>query len=104
MSSSARAWQYSTVGHLEISTDIDVFEITLWSNSTITIHTEGDTDTSGLLTDYNGFDLFENDDADEDNSNFTLSGDVEVGTYFLFVEGSVSEKSEYKLIIDVSQD
>ena len=104
VSSSARAWQYSTVGHLEISTDIDVFEITLWSNATITIYTEGDTDTSGLLTDYNGFDLLENDDADEDDSNFTLSGDVEVGTYFLFVDGSVSEKSEYKLIIDISQD
>lgn len=104
VSSSARAWQYSTVGHLEISTDIDVFEITLWSNATITIYTEGDTDTSGLLTDYNGFDLFENDDADEDNSNFTLSGTVEAGTYFLFVEGSVSDKSEYELIIDISQD
>ena len=104
VSSSARAWQYSTVGHLEISTDIDVFEITLWANATITIHTEGNTDTSGRLTDYSGFDLFENDDTDEDNSNFTLSGDVEVGTYFLFLEGSVSEKSEYKLIIDISKD
>ncbi|MYC24521.1 MAG: hypothetical protein F4X56_01215 [Gammaproteobacteria bacterium] len=104
VSSSARVWQYSTVGNLEISTDIDVFEITLWSNATITVYTEGDTDTSGVLTDYSGFDLFENDDTDEDNSNFTLSGDVGVGTYYLFVEGSVSEKSEYKLIIDITQD
>ena len=104
VSSSARTWQFSTVGHLEIPTDIDVFEITLWYNATITVSTEGDTDTSGRLTDYSGFDLFENDDTDEDNSNFTLSGDVEVGTYYLFVEGSVSEKSEYKLIIDITQD
>ncbi|MXZ56795.1 MAG: hypothetical protein F4227_00365 [Gammaproteobacteria bacterium] len=104
VSSSARAWQFSTVGYLEIPTDIDVFEITLWYNATITIYTEGDTDTSGLLTDYSGFDLFENDDTDEDNSNFTFFGGVEAGTYYLFVDGSVSEKSEYKLIIDVSQD
>ena len=104
VSSSARAWQFSTVGHLEIPSDIDVFEITLLTIATITIYTEGDTDTSGLLTDFTGFDLYENEDTDEDNSNFTLSGFVEAGTYFLFVEGSVSEKSEYKLIIDISQE
>ena len=104
VSSSARAWEYSTVGHLDVPSDVDVFEITLSSNSTITINTEGDTDTTGRLTDYNGFDLFENDDTDENNSNFTLSGFVEVGTYFLFVEGFVTNKSEYTLKIDVTQE
>lgn len=104
VSSSARAWKFSTVGNLEISTDIDVFELSLWYASTITIYTEGDTDTSGLLTDYSGFDLFENDDTDEDNTNFTLSGSVVEGTYFLFVDGSVSEKSEYKLLIDITAE
>ena len=102
--SSARAWEYSTVGYLEIPSDIDVFEITLSSSATVTVFTEGDTDTSGRLTDYNGFDLFENDDADEDNSNFTLSGFVDAGTYYLYVDGTVSEKSQYKLIIDVAQE
>ena len=104
VSSSARAWKYSTIGKLEISTDIDAFEITLSSPATITIYTEGDTDTSGLLTDYSGFDLFENDDSDENNSNFSVSGNVDVGTYFLFVEGSVSDQSEYELVIDITQE
>lgn len=104
VSSSARAWEYSTIGHVEIETDIDVFEIELSTDSTITIYTEGDTDTSGLLTDYAGLELFENDDDDEDNYNFTLSGVVEKGIYFLFVEGSISKESQYKLVIDVAPE
>lgn len=104
VSSSARAWIYSTIGHLEVSGDVDVFELTLSSTATFSISTEGDSDTIGRLTDYNGFDLFENDDTDENDTNFTLSGDVEAGVYFLFVEGKDSDESQYKLIIDIARE
>lgn len=103
ISSSAHTWEYSTIGYIEIDTDKDVFEIEIDHDSTVTIYTEGNTDTSGILTNFSGVELLKNEDADEEDSNFKLKGSIDKGTYFLTVEGDVTEKSQYKLIIEVAE-
>lgn len=104
IASSARNWDFSTVAQLEESDDIDVFELTLsQSRTNLKIYTVGTTDTTGLLVNSLGRTILENDDTDDDNTNFYLSGKLNKGTYYLYVEGYVSEKSKYelKIIIDV---
>ena len=103
ISSSARAWEFSTIGYIEIETDKDVFELEIEHDSTLTIYTEGDTDTSAVLTNLSGVEVLRNEDVDDDDSNFRLTGTIDEGTYFLSIEGDVTKKSKYKLIIDVAQ-
>ena len=99
----ARNWELSTIAHLEDNDDKDVFEIIIGSDCTITIYTEGKTDTTGTLTNFVGVDLLENNNTSENNLNFTMTGFLEVGTYFLIIDGSVKEKSEYELFIEVEE-
>ena len=103
LTSNALSWGFTTVGNIEVDTDKDVFEIKLEHNSTVTIYTEGSTDTSGVLASYSGNTLLENEDVNDNDSNFRLRGALRTGFYYLTVEGDVTEKSEYKLIVDVEQ-
>ena len=102
--SSSRSWFYSTDAHINQSDDIDIFKIEIFYLSKISIYTEGNTDTKGRLENSNGVKRFENDDTDDKNSNFLLSGTVGKGTYYLFVEGDVKSKSPYKLILDIEAE
>lgn len=100
--SSARTWSYSTAGNIDDAFDIDVFELILTHTSSISLSTEGDTDTVGLLINVIGEIVAENDNADNQNANFLLSETVGKGIYYLFVEGvSVEEKSAYTLDVEV---
>ena len=73
ISSTAGTWQYSTPAHIDRSDDTDVFELELHRESVVDIYTNGDTDTSAVLTDNFELELATNDDADEDDKNFKLS-------------------------------
>ena len=107
VASNGLIWTYSTPAYIEFYFDTDIFKLTLEHESNVTIYTEGETDTSGVLTtkpsSYSDeeVELSSNDDATEDDANFRLSETLEEGTYFLRVKGSVVEESEYKLIIDL---
>lgn len=99
--SSAQSWFYSTDAHINESDDVDVFEIEVYYRSKVSIYTEGSTDTEGRLENTDGVKQFENDDTDDENANFLLSGTVDKGTYYLYIEGDVRSKSPYKLILDI---
>ncbi len=105
VSSSARSWTYSTPGVLEVSDDVDAFELELFLDSRVTIFTDGDTDTSGTVEDFSGFVYMSNDDESEDNTNLRMSGLLHRGTYYLYIEGTIDESAEeefkYELKIEV---
>ena len=104
ISSSARNWEYSTNSYIDEENDKDVFELVFVRQTTITIYTEGSTDTAGRLTNSNGVDVLANDDTSEDDLNFLLASTVDKGTYYLYVTGDVSNKSEYKLRVLADSD
>lgn len=107
ISSSARNWKFSTVAYINDAFDQDVFELVFSRKTKITIYTEGETDTVGRLTNLNDVDIVEDDDIcdenDEDceeNLNFSLTYTVDEGTYYLYVSGEITEKSEYTLKVE----
>lgn len=105
VSSSSRSWTYSTPGAIEESNDVDVFELELFLDSVVTVFTEGETDTNGSVQDFSGFEYMSNDDENENNSNFRMSGSLLKGRYYIHVEGNIDESSEeesvYELKIEV---
>ena len=105
VSSSSRSWTYSTPGTIEESNDVDAFELELFLDSVVTVYTEGETDTSGSVQDFSGFEYMSNDDENENNSNFRMSGSLLKGTYYIYIEGNIDESSEedsvYELKIEV---
>ncbi|MCY3883531.1 MAG: hypothetical protein OXG24_01305 [Gammaproteobacteria bacterium] len=92
--SSAISWNYDTPGKIDEAIDVDAFEIELKHNSRITVFTEGSTDTIGSLKYENGDLVDENDDASVDDKNFHISGVVEPGFFYLFIEGRLEESDE----------
>lgn len=107
ITSSAHNWKFSTVAHINDVSDQDVFELLFSRRTEVTIYTEGETDTVGRLTNMNDVDIVESDDICEENDedceenlNFSLTYTVEEGTYYLFVTGEITEKSEYTLKVD----
>ncbi|MDE0645832.1 MAG: hypothetical protein OXH84_06310 [Gammaproteobacteria bacterium] len=111
ISSSARNWKFSTVAYINDAFDQDVFELVFSRKTKTTIYTEGETDTVGRLTNLNDVDIVEDDDIcdenDEDceeNLNFSLTYTVDKGTYYLYVSGEITEKSEYTLKVETDAD
>ncbi|MCY4144356.1 MAG: hypothetical protein OXG08_11815 [Gammaproteobacteria bacterium] len=82
VSSSSRSWTYSTPGAIEESDDVDVFELELFLDSVVTVYTEGETDTSGSVLDFSGFEYMGSDDENENNPNSRTSGDLLKGTHY----------------------
>ena len=101
VASNGLIWTYLTPAYIEFYFDKDVFEISLEHESRVTIYTEGKTDTQGTLTTDEEVELLSNEDATEEDANFRLTGKLDEGTYLLIVEGSIVEKSEYQLVIDI---
>ena len=102
VSSSSRSWTYSTPGAIEVSNDVDVFELELFLDSVVTVFTEGDTDTSGSVQDFSGFEYMSSDDESENNSNFRMSGSLLKGRYYIHVEGNIDESSEEDSFYDLN--
>ena len=75
----------STSGALTAN-DSDYFRISVTEAGTLTVFTEGSTDTYGTLTRQDGGQLVENDDSGQ-GYNFRLSTAVSAGTYFVEVRG-----------------
>ena len=94
ISSSARSWNYDTPGKINEAVDVDVFKIETKHLSRITVFTEGSTDTVGSLKYENGDLVEENDDSTVDDKNFHISEVLEMGIYYLFVEGRLEEIEE----------
>ena len=74
----------SQQGRLDDSDDIDVFRIRTTEAGTLTVHTTGDTDTFGQLSDSDGTVLASNDDGGE-ATNFRIEESLGAGTYFVAV-------------------
>lgn len=94
ISSTALIWNFDTPGKINLSEDIDVFEIETKHLSRITVYTEGSTDTIGSLKSENGDLVEENDDSTVDDKNFHISEVLESGIYYLFIEGRLEETDE----------
>lgn len=94
ISSSAVTWNYDTLGKINDSDDVDVFELELKHRSQLTVFTEGLTDTIGSLKFKNGDLVEENDDSAVDDKNFHISEVVDPGFYYLFIEGRLDEPDE----------
>lgn len=104
INSNSRSWEYSTPGHIEEPDDLDVFEIVLARESTITIYTVGGTDTKGVLMDSFENELRSNEDSSESNSNFRISETLKSGTYHLHITGDTSGRSSYELKVEVDSN
>ena len=94
ISSSAVSWNYDTPGKINLSSDVDVFQIETEHFSRITVYTEGSTDTIGSLKYENGDLAEENDDSTVEDKNFHISNTFDPGIYYLFVEGRLEETEE----------
>lgn len=92
--SSARSWNYDTPGRIEVSGDVDAFQIETEHRSRVTVSTEGSTDTIGSLKNVDGDVVGENDDRAVDNKNFHISEVLDAGIVYLFIEGRLEEPDE----------
>jgi hypothetical protein len=93
---------------LETNGDVDVFLITVFRNSDVTIFTQGTTDTMGTL--YLLEEGIETMVATDDNSgvpdNFSIDERLAPGTYSVHVEASellITETGQYLLTVTISQ-
>ena len=76
----------TTRGVLERSGDVDYFRVVVTRTGTLTVKTEGPTDTVGELQRANGTKLDDNDDGGT-GSNFQIRQQVSAGTYYVRVSG-----------------
>ncbi len=76
----------SVGGVLELGGDIDYFRIVVTSPTTITLGTDGSTDTFGVLEDENGV-VLASDSHGGPGSNFRIVQRLMPGTYYLRVQG-----------------
>ncbi|MCY4214328.1 MAG: DVUA0089 family protein [Gammaproteobacteria bacterium] len=91
----------TTTGNLEQSGDQDFFRFDLSQPSTLTVETNGGTDTYGSLFDGNQ-NLLENDDDGGTSLNFRISRPVAAGTYYLSVSGYDVSTGAYSLSVQAA--
>lgn len=77
-------------GEIETSGDIDYFSITTTEDGTLTVFTNGDTDTYGVLEDGSGGPVLDSDDDSGVGVNFSLTAQVPAGTYYVRVRHALS--------------
>ncbi|MCY4658054.1 MAG: hypothetical protein OXC80_14745, partial [Gammaproteobacteria bacterium] len=88
-----------TTGVIEVSGDLDYFEIEFPSIGDVTIYTTGTLDTVGELQDSSGSSIASNDDVDE-GRNFRIQEDVEANTYYIEVKGFGLNTGTYTLHVE----
>ena len=76
--------------------DVDYFRIELDGPGTLTVYTDGWTDTEGGLLDGDG-DLIASDGDGGEEANFRISRSLEAGTYYVRVRGSSGARGDYTL-------
>ena len=101
---SAASWNLDIPGVINKQSDIDVFELKLQHASFVTVYTEGDTDTAGVLKNSSGIALASNDDRSSTDENFRITRDLSEGTYYVHIEGRTSDTSKYRLNLAVTTD
>ena len=93
----------NTAGNLTIG-DVDFFTFEIVEAGTVTVRTEGSTDTYGTLLDADGSIIFSDDDRGE-NGNFRIDITVAPGTYYLEVKGFNGRASgPYTLLVEFVPD
>ena len=90
-----------TIGHviegeIDESDDIDMFEISISQSGELKVHTQGSLDTVGWIIDEDGTEIATDDDSGI-GLNFSMSVEVEPGTYFVKIESYGSNTGEYEL-------
>ena len=99
--SSSRSWEYSTPGTIEEPSDVDMFEIEVAQESTVTLYTVGRTDTKGILMDRSENELLSNEDSSDSNSNFRISETLKQGRYYLQITANAKDRASYELKVEV---
>ena len=87
------------MGLLDPGTDADLFKLEMPAAAEVFIYTTGDVDTVGTLVDSDGATL----GIDDDNGthlNFLIRQNLEPGTYYIRVEGYLSETGPYALFAE----
>lgn len=80
--------------------DTDIFEFEILESGTVTVQTEGSTDTRGTLLNADGASIFSDDDRGR-GSNFRIDKKVAPGTYYIEVKGFDSRVAgTYTLLVD----
>ena len=81
-------------GSLEVTGDVDVFEILVGAAGTLKVYTEGNLNTKGRLHNRgNGVDVSDDDSGDQ--SNFEINADLSAGTYYVEVSGGPTVTGSY---------
>ncbi len=89
----------STAGTLTAG-DVDIFTFEVLEAGTVTLQTEGSTDTQGTLLRADGSIVFSDDDRG-DGSNFRIGKTVSPGTYYIEVRGFNNRVTgPYRLLVD----
>lgn len=84
--------------------DVDIFTFEVLEAGTVTLQTEGSTDTYGTLLRADGSTVFSDDDRGE-GSNFRIVKTVAPGTYFIEVKGFNDRATgPYTLLVDFTPD
>jgi hypothetical protein len=86
-------------GAIECGDDTDLFRFELSSGRTVSIYTEGSTDTMGWLLDSSGTEIDSNDDPNDTNLNFLIQQTLPAGTYYVAVGSFESETGAYELTV-----
>ena len=87
------------MGLIDPGTDADLFKLEMTDSAEVFIYTTGDVDTVGTLVDSDGATL----GTDDDNGahlNFFIRQNLEPGTYYIRVEGYLSETGPYALFVE----
>ena len=87
------------MGLIDPGADADLFKLEMTDAAEVFIYTTGDVDTVGTLVDSDGATL----GADDDNGaqlNFLIRRNLEPGTYYIRVEGYLSETGPYALFAE----
>ena len=99
----------STTGRIELGDDVDYFEISVASSTTLSTSTTGSLDTVGRIFDNSGTQLAFHDDvlgrSDPTNFNFVITYDITAaGTYYIEVSSHSTNVGDYTLMVDLIDD
>ena len=83
-------------GEIDDSDDIDMFEISISQSGELKVHTQGSLDTVGWILGEDGNEIATDDDSGI-GLNFSMSVEVDAGTYFVKIESYGSNTGEYEL-------
>ena len=88
---------------IEYVGDVDVFQFTVGTASTVTIQSQGSMDTVGTLMEANGKAIITNDDVSGTNTNFGITRTLQPGTYYVLVAPwDPSVTGAYRLVISAA--